>query len=234
MHYYSYYSEVEEHYVRRRKKNIMISPIDWALIQTWKEMGIPLHVVLRGIDQAFDHYDSRPVKTRRVNTLFFCHQSVQECFSQYTQSRVGEAVEESMTSSWVERKEAETLLEQFCRQVSRAHRQANEQEMIALGIVLERARVRLDDLRKALPEEGEPDSDSLERDLQIIDGWITDAIQEAVGLEKVNSWKIDARRELRPYKKRVPAPMFEKILENYLRRRARRDFRLSPLSLFTP
>lgn len=210
-----------------------ISTLDWALIQTWQEMGIPLHVVLRGIDRAFDQYDAKPVKTRLVNTLFYCQQAVQENFAEYTQSRVGEAAEPKTSRPLVEREETEILLERFSRDVYRAHGQAHEIGLQELAGVFERALVRLNDLRQTLPDDSNADVDTLERDLQIVDAWITEAIQKAVGQETMKSWTDEAKRELRHYKKRVPADMFEKILRNYLMKRARQHFDLPPLSLFS-
>ena len=43
---------------------LLLSTLDWALIETWKDAGIPLEAVLRGIDDAFDRYDERPSKTQ--------------------------------------------------------------------------------------------------------------------------------------------------------------------------
>ena len=67
--YFNYFTEIEEHFQRRRGSILLLSTLDWALIETWKEAGIPLEAVLRGIDEAFDRYDARPVKTRKVNSL---------------------------------------------------------------------------------------------------------------------------------------------------------------------
>src|SRR5947209_1059745 len=66
LNYYSYYSEIEAEFIRRRRSHIHVSSLDWALIQTWKENNVPLHIVIRGINQAFDGYDKRPVNTRKV------------------------------------------------------------------------------------------------------------------------------------------------------------------------
>src|SRR5205823_9792397 len=72
--YFNYFTEIEEHFQRRRGTILLLSTLDWALIETWKEAGIPLDAVLRGIDAAFDNYDRKPSKTRKVNSLAFCSQ----------------------------------------------------------------------------------------------------------------------------------------------------------------
>ena len=59
MNYYNYFTEIEEHFVRRRGKHLLISPMDWGLIATWRDAGVPLHVALRGIDIAMDGFFAR-------------------------------------------------------------------------------------------------------------------------------------------------------------------------------
>ena len=74
--YFNYFTEIEEHFQRRRGSGLLLNTLDWALIETWKDAGIPLAAVLRGIDEAFDRYDARPSKTRKVNSLAYCAQEV--------------------------------------------------------------------------------------------------------------------------------------------------------------
>ena len=64
--YFNYFTEIEEHFQRRRGRILLLSTLDWALIETWKEAGIPLAAVLRGIDAAFDRYDQRPSKSKKI------------------------------------------------------------------------------------------------------------------------------------------------------------------------
>jgi hypothetical protein len=75
--YFNYFTEIEEHFQRARGTSLfLLSPLDWALIETWKNVGVPLEAVLRGIDSAFEKWRARKVKTQMVNSLAFCAQSV--------------------------------------------------------------------------------------------------------------------------------------------------------------
>ena len=74
--YFNYFTEIEEHFLRRRGGGLLLSTLDWALIETWKDAGIPLQAALRGIDAAFDRYDQRPSKSKKVNSLAYCAQTV--------------------------------------------------------------------------------------------------------------------------------------------------------------
>ncbi len=73
--YFNYFTEIEEHFQRRRGR-IQLSPLDWALIETWKDAGVPLEAVLRGVDAAFDKYEQRPSKSQKINSLAYCAQAV--------------------------------------------------------------------------------------------------------------------------------------------------------------
>src|SRR5712671_6788812 len=91
--YFNYFTEVEEHYQRRRGTVLLLSTLDWALIETWKDAGIPLEAVLRGIDSAFDSYDSKPAraKTRKVNSLAYCSQEVLAAAEDMKEAAIGSA-----------------------------------------------------------------------------------------------------------------------------------------------
>src|SRR5438067_6879188 len=89
MNYYNYFTEIEDEFVKRRGSHIWISPLDWSLIETWKQRGVPLHVVLRGINASFDSYDGRKRRGRKVNSLFYCQQEIEARFLEYCETRVG-------------------------------------------------------------------------------------------------------------------------------------------------
>lgn len=88
MNYFNYFTEVEDTFVRRRAKHLLLSSLDWALIESWKEMGIPLHVVLRGIEKAFDSWEAKPRK-RSIKTLLYCQEEVEAQYAEWLESRVG-------------------------------------------------------------------------------------------------------------------------------------------------
>jgi hypothetical protein len=77
--YFTYFTEVEEHFQRARGTGLfLLSPLDWALIEAWKNAGVPLEAVLRGIDQAFEKWRGGKSKIRMINSLAYCAQAVLE------------------------------------------------------------------------------------------------------------------------------------------------------------
>jgi hypothetical protein len=88
LNYFNYYTEIEDAFIRRRGKHLLVSTLDWALMESWKTTGIPLHVVLRGIEKAFDSYEARPRK-RSVKTLFYCQEEVEAQYAEWLESQTG-------------------------------------------------------------------------------------------------------------------------------------------------
>ena len=97
--YFNYFTEIEEHFQQRRGGILMLSTLDWALIETWKDAGIPLEAALRGIDTAFDRYEQRPSKSRKVNSLAYCSQEVLAAAEDMKEAAVGAGGEASSPSN---------------------------------------------------------------------------------------------------------------------------------------
>jgi hypothetical protein len=95
MNYFHYFSEIEERFQRRRGSILMLSTLDWALIETWREAGIPLEAVLRGIDDAFDKHDAKlavsKTRTKKVNGLAWCAQAVMQATEEMQEASTGMA-----------------------------------------------------------------------------------------------------------------------------------------------
>jgi hypothetical protein len=77
--YFNYFTEIEEHFRQARGTGLfLLSPLDWALIEAWKNAGIPLEAVLRGIDAAFEKWRAKPARARMqmVNSVAYCAQAI--------------------------------------------------------------------------------------------------------------------------------------------------------------
>ena len=92
--YFNYFTEIEEHFQRRRGTLLLLSPLDWALMETWKDAGVPLEAVLRGIDATFDKWERRPKRFQKVNGLAYCSQEVLASAEEMKEAAVGAAPKE--------------------------------------------------------------------------------------------------------------------------------------------
>ena len=98
--YFNYFTEIEERFQQRRGSILLLSTLDWALIETWRDAGIPLEAVLRGIDAAFDKYESRQKRgrMRRINGLAWCAQAVMEASEELREASAGTATTSAETA----------------------------------------------------------------------------------------------------------------------------------------
>ena len=75
--YFNYFTEIEEHFQRARGTSLfLLSPLDWALLESWKNSGVPLEAVLRGIDAAFEKWRAKKSRAQLVNSIAYCTQAV--------------------------------------------------------------------------------------------------------------------------------------------------------------
>ena len=91
--YFNYFTEIEERFQQRRGSLLLLSTLDWALIESWREAGIPLEAVLRGIDAAFEKYEARQKRgrMRRINGLAWCAQAVMQAADELREASTGTA-----------------------------------------------------------------------------------------------------------------------------------------------
>ncbi len=235
MNYYNYFTEIEEHFVKRRGKHLLISPMDWGLIATWRDAGIPLQVALRGIDIAMDGFLARHHGSSKVNTLCYCHDSVMEEYASYLESRVGESPEKPPEERPAEEKDtagipaAMGLISERIGEIKALFaKQLHESTQAGVDRVLTRLGEVLENLQSA----GRIDSESLERDLAIIDALLVTQLRSSIPPEQLSEWELEAKKELRVYKKKLPKETYEKIRGNYIHDKIHRRFNIGELSIF--
>ncbi|HVS20207.1 MAG TPA: hypothetical protein VHD88_00090 [Pyrinomonadaceae bacterium] len=236
MNYFSYFSEIEDTFIRRRGKHLLLSPMDWALIESWKERGVPLHVALRGIEHAFDSYESKKRK-RSVKTLLYCQEEVEAQYAEWLESRVGSHAE-------TQQKSAEDEKSPFPRDVVLAHLARSREELTklhdarqhtnedGLSEALSRATALLTEIEADYNTAAQPDTRKLEDSLTGIERMLDHAIREAMSDSEIESAEAEIASQLKPYKRHMDKTAFEQTRENLLRKRLRDDAGVPRLSLF--
>jgi len=245
LNYFNYFTEIEEEFVRRRGKPLMISPMDWALVETWKTAGIPLHIVLRAINQAFDAYDARAQKHRKVNSLFYCQQQVESTFADYRLAQVGGSSDFAQPSDGEtaviepsNKPEAfpkDVLFEFLARcdvQLQEAASRQSSSQSLAVKSAIERARARLADISSEVRGSTRIDAEALERDLDGLDRMILEAARASCGELELKELQTEAQSHLRGYKKKMDKAIYEQTVQNFISRRLREKNNIPRMSLF--
>ena len=255
LNYFNYFTEIEEAFIRRRGKHLLLSPMDWALIESWKEMGVPLHVALRGIERSFDSYESRPRK-RSVKSLMYCQEEVEAQFAEWLESQTGahaasragagdDAAKDPADEGDTVADEGEGRGLPFPRAVISAHlsecrealRRALDSRLVrggegALCEALSRASARLEALASDFEGARRPDAEALESSLADIESLLDRALRESLGPGALEEARDEAAQQLRPYRARMERATYEQTLDNLLAKALRERAGLPRLSLF--
>jgi hypothetical protein len=214
--YFNYFTEVEEHFQRARGTSLfLLSPLDWALIESWKNAGVPLTAVLRGIDAAFEKWRGRKSRTQMVNSLAFCAQAV------LTEAQImagsGQATPRSPAPAPFSASELTGYLAANAVAVSAA---GFPEISAALKKLAGEAEQHLDDLEQ------------LEQRLTALEEKLIATLKSAQSEEQLFTARRELDAQLRPYRGKMSAEQLAMLERQYLERRLLEQSRLPRLSLF--
>jgi hypothetical protein len=219
--YFNYFTEIEEHFQRRRGSLLLLSTIDWALIETWREAGIPLTAVLQGIDAAFDKYDARKNKARvrKVNGLAYCAQEVISAMDAMQEAAVGATPRPSTEEQGFEQERIAAHLEGAAQQLRNSPQ--------SLDGIADRLQTLATDARAKLPH-----LEELEQSLTVLEEKLFAILLTGTPETELLALRQQAAAELAPYRSRMPAMQIRQVEQQFLHKRLLEKFNLPRLSLF--
>lgn len=230
--YFNYFTEIEERFQQRRGSLLMLSTLDWALIETWREAGIPLEAVLHGIDNAFDKYDERAQRSggrlRKVNGLGWCSQSVMEAVEQAMEAAVGTSPSGTpqATDSGFESERVAKYLEDNARALEAA-KLAPPADSVAAE-----TSARLQALASGLRTDATVPLEDLDRTLTVLEEKIFAALLTAADETELTALREQAARELAPYRGKMQAVQIKQVQQQFLQKKLLEARGLPRLSLF--
>ncbi|HEV8187786.1 MAG TPA: hypothetical protein VGP83_08555 [Pyrinomonadaceae bacterium] len=234
MNYFNYFTEIEDAFVRRRGKHLFLSPMDWALMETWKQQGIPLHIVLRGVEKSFDSYEAKPRK-RTVKTLLYCQEEVEAQFAEWVESHVGSAGDapESETESDKTPFSFAAITEHLDRsrnalaELAKSRKQEDD-----LSEALTRAVALLVDIESDFASSTTLDTRKLEDSLTGLERMLNDSMFSVATTTTLGELKNGIKEQLKPYRSQMEAAVYKQTFDNLLLKRLREQFGVPRLSLF--
>ncbi len=256
--YYNYFTEVEEYFQNKRGTWMLLSTLDWALIETWQEAGIPLDVVYRGIDVTFEKWEKRRTRTRRINGLGYCLQEVLAAFEEYKEAAVGKTpdahsvqAETAFTPDEVKSflkscGEAIRLAAERCGPESTLARDLlkGESGLAAPSVELQHRNLQqdfnrvadsLERLTSEVLESGEArqiDYEGLERRLTAIEEKLLAAIKNFLSERQLADMEGEADRALAPYRQNMRSEMIANLKKQFIHKRLLEAWSLPRISLF--
>ena len=225
--YFNYFTEIEERYLKRRGSGLLLSTIDWALIETWKNAGIPLDAVLRGIDESFDKYDRRPSKTKKINCLAYCAQAVLGAAEDMQEASVGATRQKTDSIPGLGSPEIVTYLTANAEKLRKIESSAQVKEIAG------ECASSLADLAEALQSGSVPVKlEDLERRMTILEEKLMAVLTVAAPEEQLVRLRAEADREIAPYRSKMPGAQIDQLLKQFVHKRLLAQAKMPRLSLF--
>jgi hypothetical protein len=232
--YFNYFTEIEERFLHRRGGGLLLSTLDWALIETWKDAGIPLQAALRGIDEAFDRFEQRPSKTKKVNSLAYCSQLVLAAAEDMKEATVGAANSTESSKPSVRQGFEPEVVAAFLRKNASQLEVANLPQsggISARAIALDTAKT-LHQLADETEKSRAARLQELERHLTVLEEKLFAGLLASTPDGEIVTVRAEADRDLAPYRSKMSGAQIDQLQKQYVHKRLIEKYRLPRLSLF--
>jgi hypothetical protein len=215
--YFNYFTEVEERFQKARGTGLfLMSPLDWALVEAWKNAGVPLEAVLRGIDAAFEKWRTKKKRGQNVNSVAYCAQAVMVEAQAMAGVAPARGHKESAAPFSLE------ALQQYLAANAQAIRRQSGFEDVAAAV-----------------DRLAADAPALFGDLEDLERHLTALEEKMIALVRIRQTEDDvarARRELDlqlgPYRGKMTPPQIAMLEKQYMERHLLESAGLPRLSLF--
>jgi hypothetical protein len=235
LNYFNYFTEIEEYFWRKRGAHLLVSPLDWAIVETWQRAGIPLDAVLRGIDSAFESYQrSRRGTGRPLKSLAYCVDAVLDAATEKQEAAAGAGPEVKRSEKKAEPFSREELRNFLCRNMENLDKAAQRMNSsdAELARRITQARESLAGIMPLLESPADLDLEGLERRLSAVEEKLSAAILAAADENMLVDIHTDLDRQLAPYRRRMSAEQLSQLERQYTQKQLLERFGLPRLSLF--
>ena len=241
--YFNYFTEIEEYFWKKRGAHLLVSPLDWAIMETWQKAGIPLDAALKGIDRAFESYQRsrRGGLGKPLKSLAYCTDAVLEAAEEQREAAAGSG----SNSTGAVRATRAAPKEMFSREEIKAYfaRNVDRVQAVAKKLAIDQAGVefssRLREIAKSLESSmvlldtpGSLDLEDLERRLTILDDKQQALMASHVNEERMLQLRREMDGQLAAYRKKMKAEQLALVEKQYIQKRLLEEFGLPRLSLF--
>ena len=233
--YFNYYTEIEERFQQCRGSKTLLSPLDWALIESWKEADLPLAAVLVGIERSFEKFRRRTRKYRLVNSLAYCSQEV---YRAAEEARAAEAQggtrkpADSPAAAPFSTQEVVDFLRRNAEAIEKAGQRAGEagQHVLAEDLASAGAAVREIAGQEAPQPTG--NLEDLETRLTAVEEKLSASLTRASSVELLTELRREVGRGLVPYRRKMSTAQIESLERQFLKKGLLEHYQIPRLSLF--
>jgi hypothetical protein len=234
--YFNYFTEIEEYFWRKRGAHLLVSPLDWAIVETWQKAGIPLPAVLKGIDRAFESWarSRRAASGRQLKSLAYCVDAVLDAAAEAQEAAAGAGPETRASNAGAEpfsRGELRKYLERNAARL-RATAETQRGSRPALSARLEDTAKRLDETLPLIDSPSALDLEDLERRLTVLEEKLTALLSSDADEDSLLAIRREMDRSLAPYRRKMSAEQLAQLERQYTQKRLFENFQVPRLSLF--
>jgi hypothetical protein len=234
--YFNYFTEIEEYFWRKRGAHLLVSPLDWAIVETWQKAGIPLTAVLKGIDHAFESWarSRRAAGGRQLKSLAYCVDAVLDAAEEAKEAAAGTGPQIPASRSAAEPFSRGEVQKYLTRNTSRlrAAAQKHRTSHALLAARFEESAARLEEILPLLDPATPLDLEDLERRLTVLEEKLTAALSADANEEILLSVRREMDRSLAPYRRKMSAEQLSQLERQYTQKRLFEEFGAPRLSLF--
>jgi hypothetical protein len=231
--YFNYFTEIEEYFWKKRGSHLLVSPLDWAIMETWQKAGVPLDAVLKGIDRAFESYGrSRRGNGKPLKSLAYCADAVLEAAEESQEAATGRAASGKAKQN-AEPFQRDELKGYFSRNLEMVRAAISvHSRNAALVRILEDGARDLQTCSVLLETPGLIDLEDLERRLTVLDDRIHAGLLLHAGDETMLRLRREMDSALAAYRRKMKAEQLALVERQYLQKRLLEEFRIPRFSLF--
>jgi hypothetical protein len=238
--YFNYFTEIEEFFWKKRGAHLLVSPLDWAIMETWQKAGIPLDAALKGIDRAFESYQRsrRGGLGKPLKSLAYCTDAVLEAAEEQQEAAAGSGPSAARTPRAVPKEmfSRDEIKVYFARNLDRIRAVAEKPAVGSTGLEFSS---RLWEIAKSLEfsmvlldSPGSVDLEDLERRLTSLDDKQQALMATHISEERMLQLRREMDGQLAAYRKKMKAEQLALVERQYIQKRLLEEFGLPRLSLF--
>jgi hypothetical protein len=237
--YFNYFTEIEECFRRCRSAHtvanprLLLSPIDWALIESWKDAGVPLEAVLSGIERTFQKWEKRGQRFRKVNGLGYCSQEVLRAAEDVKagQAQAGSGQNGKSETAPYSQEEIRAFLSSNAQAISAASIRAGHGDTI-LHQELCAAATAVRDIEARVMAAPTQSLEDLERLLTAVEEKLAASLTRASTIELLARFRSEVEQGIAPYRGKMMAAQIESLERQFLKKRLFEHYEIPRLSLF--
>jgi hypothetical protein len=228
-----YYEEIEKYFIQKRERAASLAPIDWPMVRSWEERGIPLEVVFKGIDNAFARFQEKhSSEENTIRFLAYCQYEVENCWQTYQEMVLGKPIQE-LQKDKNPQAEQEKIFRYLDNLIESLTPSSTEPECQQISEPFHQTMNSLRSLRSDLEISSQPfNPPRIRNQLKKLEEDLISTIEKTLSVTQREQLSTKAERKLARYKEDMSESVYQETFRTVFRKELRELFSLPVFDLF--